>query len=84
MFWPFPYLVLGHVLRLLLLLVRGDRSKESEILLLWHQVAVLRRQVASDRMLVVILAVGDRDRWSGSISPARPIQRRISVLRRRW
>jgi hypothetical protein len=39
------YLVLGHVVRLVLLLVRGDRSKELEILAFRHQVAVLRGQV---------------------------------------
>jgi hypothetical protein len=43
-FWSF-YLTFGHVLRFLVLLVRGDRSKEIEILALRHQVAVLRRQV---------------------------------------
>jgi hypothetical protein len=30
-FWSFLYLILGHVLRFLVLLVRGDRSKEIEI-----------------------------------------------------
>jgi hypothetical protein len=38
-FWSFLYLILGHVLRLLLLLMRGGRSKELEILAFRHQVA---------------------------------------------
>src|SRR5262249_11068240 len=58
----FLYVVLGHVLRLVLLRVRGDRSKELEILALRHQVAVLRRQVHrpdlnhGDRVLLAALA----------------------------
>jgi hypothetical protein len=39
-FWSFLYLILGHVLRFLVLLVRGERSKELEILALRHQVTV--------------------------------------------
>jgi hypothetical protein len=38
-FWSFLYLIFGHVLRFLVLLGRGDRSKEVEILALRHQVA---------------------------------------------
>jgi putative transposase len=38
------YLVLGRSIQLLALLVRGDAAKELEILVLRHQLAVLRRQ----------------------------------------
>jgi len=44
-FWFLLYLVLCRIFQLLVLLGRGDRAKEIEILALRHQVAVLRRPV---------------------------------------
>jgi hypothetical protein len=67
----FGYLILRLVLQLLVLLVRGDRSKEIEILVLRHQLAVLRRQVArpdlepADRAVLAGLSrLLARRRWS--------------------
>ncbi|MEU1393894.1 MULTISPECIES: hypothetical protein [unclassified Nonomuraea] len=43
--WSSLYMILGPVLPLLVLLSRDDRSNDVEIVVLRHQVAVLRRQV---------------------------------------
>jgi hypothetical protein len=45
----FVYLVVCRLLALLVLLARGDRSKELEILVLRHELAVLRRQIGRPR-----------------------------------
>jgi hypothetical protein len=67
----FGYLILRQVLQLLLQVMRGERSKEIEILVLRHQIAVLRRQVArldlepTDRAILAGLSrLLARRRWS--------------------
>jgi putative transposase len=56
------YLALCRSTQLLVLLARGDAAKDLEILMLRHQLAVLRRQVSrprlhpADRALLAALA----------------------------
>jgi hypothetical protein len=66
----FGYLVLRRVLQLIVLGMRGQRSREVEILELHHQVAVLRRQVKrldlepTDRAVLSALSrLLTRPRW---------------------
>jgi transposase InsO family protein len=67
-------------------------AKDAEILVLRHQVAVLRRQVArprftwSDRALVALLAgLVSRERWgSFLVSPQTILGWHRSLIRRRW
>jgi transposase InsO family protein len=65
------YLMLGRSIQLLSLLARGDAAKDLEILVLRHQLTVLRRQVPRPRLepadralLAAISRVLPRARWS--------------------
>jgi putative transposase len=46
----FAYLILCRSIQLLVLLARGDAAKDLEILVLRHQLAVLRRQAPRPRL----------------------------------
>jgi putative transposase len=64
--WSFMYLVARNLFALLWLLGRPRRSKEMEILVLQHELAILRRQTSRPRLTRAdraLLASGDR-RWS--------------------
>ena len=65
------YLTLCHSIQLLMLLARGDAAKDLEILVLRHQLTVLRRQTHHPRMepadralLAAVSRVLPRARWS--------------------
>jgi hypothetical protein len=65
------YLMLCRSIRLLALLARGDAHKDLEILVLHHQLAVLRRHVpqptlepADRALLAAVSRVLPRARWS--------------------
>ena len=65
------YLTLRRSIQLLVLLARGDAAKDLEILLLRHQLCVLRRQTPRPRLepadralLAAVSRVLPRSRWS--------------------
>ena len=88
----FGYLVLRQVLHLILLGLGGDRAKEVEILILRHQVAVLRRQVKrldlepSDRAVLSALArLLLRPRWATFfVTPATLLRWHRALIARKW
>jgi hypothetical protein len=92
MMLSFGYLVLRQVLHLVVLGLRGERSKEIEILVLRHQVAVLRRQVHRsdlqpvDRAVLAALSrLLPRRRWpTFFITPATLLRWHRNLIARKW
>ncbi|MEV6638230.1 integrase core domain-containing protein [Actinoplanes sp. NPDC051470] len=92
MFVSFGYLVLRQVLQLIVLGLRGDGAKEVEILVLRHQVAVLRRQVKrldlepSDRAVLSALAwFLPRPRWATfMVTPATLLRWHRTLIAGKW
>jgi transposase len=89
---PRFYRVVRLVVDLLVLRGRCDRSKDAEILMLRHQLAVLQRQIArprfepDDRAILSALAraVG-RDRWSSFVvTPATILRWHRRLVAKRW
>jgi putative transposase len=86
------YLVVCRLLGFLVLLARADRSKELEILVLRHELAVLRRQVGrpqfepSDRLILAALSrVAPRRSWGAfSVRPETLLRWHRCLIARRW
>jgi transposase InsO family protein len=86
------YVVVGRLLELIVLFARSDRTKELEILVLRHELSILRRQVdrprfePHDRVLLAALSrVLPRSSWD--IFPVRPetlLHWHRRLLARRW
>jgi putative transposase len=55
--WSFVYLALCRLVQLLVLVCRSERSKELEILVLRHELAILRRQPRRARLRPVDRAI---------------------------
>jgi putative transposase len=88
----FGYLLLRQVLQLIVLGLRGERAKEIEILVLRHQVAVLRRQVKrldlepSDRVVFSALSrLLPRPRWATFlVTPATLLRWHRTLIAGKW
>jgi putative transposase len=90
--WSFVYLVVRNLFALVLLLARPRRSKELEILVLRHELAVLRRQTArpkltrADRALLAALSRSlPRSAWAGfPVKPETLLRWHRRLVARRW
>jgi putative transposase len=88
----FVYFVACRLFALVLLLARGDRSKELELLVLRHELSILRRQVRrpqlaeSDRLLLAAVSrVIPRRSWHAFfITPETLLRWHRRLVARRW
>ncbi|CAI7973588.1 hypothetical protein FRAHR75_1090019 [Frankia sp. Hr75.2] len=92
MVWSLLYALTRNALGLMLLRMRGDTAKDVELLVLRHQVAVLRRQVnrpmlePADRMILAALSrLLPRACWgSFFVTPATVLRWHRDLLARKW
>jgi putative transposase len=90
--WSFVYLALCRLIQLVVLLCRSDRSKEREILVLRHELAILRRQPRRapfrpvDRAMLAALARAlPRTAWTClSVRPTTLLRLHRQLVGRRW
>jgi putative transposase len=89
--WSFVYLALCRLLQLVVLLCRSERSKELEILVLRHELAILRRQPRRTRfrpvraILAALAGALPRSAWmSLSVRPATLLRWHRHLVGRRW
>jgi putative transposase len=88
----FTYWVVRRLFELLILFGRSERAKELEILVLRHELQVLRRQVgrprlrSADRVLLATLGqlLPRRQRCSFLVQPATLLSWHRDLVRRRW
>ncbi len=87
----FAYWVVRRLFELLILFGRSERAKELEILMLRHELQVLRRQVGRPRLRsadrVLLAALGQllpRSRRSFLVQPATLLRWHRALVRRRW
>jgi putative transposase len=90
--WSFVYLAVRNLFAPVVLLARSDRSKELEILVLRHELAVLRRQSGrsriepADRALLAMLSRAlPRRAWAAfSVRPETLLRWHRGLVARRW
>jgi putative transposase len=86
------YLLMVRLIGWLALLARSDTSKDVEILVLWHEVAVLRRQVArprpdwADRAVIAALArlLPRRLRLHRIVTPGTLLAWHRRIVKNKW
>jgi hypothetical protein len=86
------YLAVCRLFALLVMLARGDRSKELEILVLRHELSILRRQAGQprfeprDRLILAALSrVAPRRSWSAfPVRPETLLRWHRRLVARRW
>jgi hypothetical protein len=91
-FWSFAYSALRCIVGFLVLMVRGERATQIEVLVLRHQVSVLRRQVHrpdlhhGDRVLLTALSrVLRRHCWGAFfVTPATLLRWHRTLVARSW
>ncbi len=92
MLWSFAYLVVRNLFALVWLLGRSPRSKDLEILVLRHELAILRRQASrpkltrADRALLASLSRSlPQTAWSAfSFKPETLLRWHRQLIARRW
>jgi putative transposase len=92
MMWSLLYGLTRNTLGVMLLRIRGDAAKDIEILVLRHQLAVLRRQVnrpalePADRVLLAALSrLLPRTRWNAFVvTPATLLRWHRELVARKW
>jgi putative transposase len=92
MAWSFVYLVVRNLFALVWLLARRRRSKELEILVLRHELAILRRQTGrarlspADRVLLAALSRAlPRPTWASfPVKPETLLRWHRQLVARRW
>jgi len=92
LFWSFAYLVVRNLFALVWLLARPRRSKELEILVLRHELAMLRRRARppklkrADRVLLAALSRSlPRVAWAGfPVKPETLLRWHRQLVARRW
>jgi transposase InsO family protein len=92
MLWSFLYVALRRTLELLVLRHRTERSKDLELVVLRHELQVLRRQVARPRLtsadrafLAAASRVLHRSQWrSFLVTPATLMNWHRKLVARRW